>query len=92
MCVRIPILLNLNKLHCIIIAMSCILSHEHAGSFSVVVSIASVVCCSDLFFANRMLHGDVSNEKFFRCSSTIFSGEPVSLYPFNTFALASSIF
>jgi hypothetical protein len=39
-----------------------------------------------------MLRGDVSNDKFFESSPTIFSGEPFSLYPFNTFALASSIF
>jgi hypothetical protein len=49
MCVGIPILLNLDMLHCIIIAMSCIhASHGHADSFAVVVSVASVVCCSDL--------------------------------------------
>jgi hypothetical protein len=45
----ISIPLNLDKLHCIIIAMSCIhTSHDHADSFVVVVSVASVVCCSDL--------------------------------------------
>jgi hypothetical protein len=48
MCVGIPIPLNLYKLHCIIIAKSCMLSHDHADSFTVVVSVASVVCCSDL--------------------------------------------
>jgi hypothetical protein len=48
-CVGIPIPLNLDKLHCIIIAMSCIhASHDHADSFAVVVSVASVVCCSIL--------------------------------------------
>jgi hypothetical protein len=36
--------------------------------------------------------GDVSYDKFSETSSTIFSGEPFSLYPFNIFALASSIF
>jgi hypothetical protein len=48
MCVGIPIPLNLDKLHCTIIAMSCMHSHEHVVSFSVVVNVASVVCCSDL--------------------------------------------
>jgi hypothetical protein len=47
-CVGISIPLNFDKLHCILIAMSCIPSHAHADSFSVVVSIASVVCCSVL--------------------------------------------
>jgi hypothetical protein len=48
-CVRIPIPLNLVRLHCIIITMSCMhASHAHADSFTVVVSVASVVCCSDL--------------------------------------------
>jgi hypothetical protein len=46
MCVGIRIPLNLDKLHCIIIAMTCIhASHDHADSFAVVVSVASVVCC-----------------------------------------------
>jgi hypothetical protein len=44
------------------------------------------------FFPDRTLRGDVTNDKFFGCSSTILSGEPFSLYPFNTFALASSLF
>jgi hypothetical protein len=49
MCVGILIPLNLHKLHCIIIAMSCInASHDRADSFSVVVSVASVACCSIL--------------------------------------------
>jgi hypothetical protein len=49
MCVGILIPLNLAKLHYIIIAMSCIhASHDHADSFLVVVSFASVVCCSVL--------------------------------------------
>jgi hypothetical protein len=49
MCVEIPIPLNLDKLHRIIIAMSCIhISHDHADSFTVEVSVASVVCCSTL--------------------------------------------
>jgi hypothetical protein len=47
-CVGIPILLNLDKLHCIIIAMSCMLAYDHADSFTVVVSVASVVCYSNL--------------------------------------------
>jgi hypothetical protein len=48
MCVGILFRLNLDKLHCIILAMSCTLARDHADSFTVVVSIASVVCCSDL--------------------------------------------
>jgi hypothetical protein len=40
--------LILNKLHCIIIAMSCIFAYDHDDSFAVVVSVASVVCCSNL--------------------------------------------
>jgi hypothetical protein len=49
MCVGILIPLNFDKLHCIIIAMSCIhASYDHADSFTVVVSVASVVCCSVL--------------------------------------------
>jgi hypothetical protein len=49
MCVGIPIPLNFDKLHCIIIAMSCMhASHGHADSFVVVVSVTSVVCCSAL--------------------------------------------
>jgi hypothetical protein len=91
-CVGIPVPLNFDKLHCIILVMSCMLAHYHADSFAVVVSVASIVFVAICFFANRTLHGDVSNDKFFGCSSTFFSGEPFSLYPFNTFALASSIF
>jgi hypothetical protein len=34
------------------------------------------------FFSDRTLRGDVSNDKFSGCSSTIFSGKPFSLYPF----------
>jgi hypothetical protein len=48
MCAGILIPLNLDKLHCIIIAMSCMLAHDHVDSFAVVVSVASVVCCSYL--------------------------------------------
>jgi hypothetical protein len=40
--------LILSKLHCIIIAMSCMLAYDHADSFAVVVSVAFIVCCSDL--------------------------------------------
>jgi hypothetical protein len=48
-CVGIPIPLNLNKLHCIIIAISCMhASHDHANSFAVVVNVAYIACCSDL--------------------------------------------
>jgi hypothetical protein len=48
-CVGILIPLNLDKLHCIIIAMSCIhASHDHADSFTVVVSVAYVVYYSVL--------------------------------------------
>jgi hypothetical protein len=48
MCVGILIPLNLHKLHYIIIAKSCMPSHDHADSFTVVVSVTSVVCCRDL--------------------------------------------
>jgi hypothetical protein len=49
MCVGIPIPLNMNRLHCIIIAMSCIHTlHDHADYFVVIVKVASVDCCSDL--------------------------------------------
>jgi hypothetical protein len=45
--------------------MSCIhASHDHADSFVVVVSVASVAC-SDLLLSDRTLRGDVSNDKFF---------------------------
>jgi hypothetical protein len=40
--------LILHKLHCIIIVMPCMLAYDHADSFAIVVSIASVVYCSDL--------------------------------------------
>jgi hypothetical protein len=76
----------------VIIVMSCIPSHDHADSFTVVVSVASIVCYSVCFFLDRTLRGDVSNDKFSRSFSTIFLGEPFSLYLINTFALASSIF
>jgi hypothetical protein len=70
MCAGISIPLNLDKLHCIIIAMSCMLVYDHADSFTVVVSVASVVCCS-VFFSDRMLRDVVSNDKFLGCFSTI---------------------
>jgi hypothetical protein len=73
MCVcRNQILLNLNKLHCIIIAMPCIPSHDHVDSFSILVSVASVVCCSDFFLPDRTFCGGVSNDKFFGSLSTMF--------------------
>jgi hypothetical protein len=48
MCVGIPILLKFDKLHCIIIAMSCMLAYDHVDSFAIVVSVASIICCSTL--------------------------------------------
>jgi hypothetical protein len=76
MCVcRNPIPLNLNKLHCIIIAMSCMLAYDHAESFTVVVSVASVVCVAICFFPDRTLCGVVSDDKFFGYSSTILPGK-----------------
>jgi hypothetical protein len=51
MCVGIPIPFKFDKLHCIIIAMSCMFAYDHAESFAVVVSVASVVCCSDLLLS-----------------------------------------
>jgi undecaprenyl pyrophosphate phosphatase UppP len=62
---RNPIPLNLDKLHCIIIAMSCMHSHDHADSFYVVVSVASVVVVALCFFSDRTLRDVVSNDKFF---------------------------
>jgi hypothetical protein len=43
--------LKLDKLHCIIIAMSCMHSHEHADSLAVVVSVVPVVCCRNLLLS-----------------------------------------
>jgi hypothetical protein len=45
--------LNLDKLYCIIIAMSCMLAYDHDDSFSVVVSVASAVCCSTLLLPGK---------------------------------------
>jgi hypothetical protein len=76
MCVGIPILLNLDTLHCIVIAMSCIhASHDHADSFTVVVSVHPLFVVAFCFFPDRMLHGIVSNDEFFGCSSTILPGK-----------------
>jgi hypothetical protein len=69
MCVGILIPLNLDKLHCILIAMSCIHdSHDHADSFTVVVSVHPLFVVPICFFPNRMLRGVVSNDKFYGCS------------------------
>jgi hypothetical protein len=76
MCARISIPLNLDKLHCIIIAMSCIhASHDHADSFIVVVSVHPLFVVALCFFSDRTLCGVVSNDKFFGCSSTILPGK-----------------
>jgi hypothetical protein len=94
-CVGIPIPLNLDKLHCIIIAMSCIhASHDHADYFAVVVSVHLLFVVVFCFFPDRTLRGVVSNDKFFGSLSTHFSGEPFSLYPFTlllSLALYSSL-
>jgi hypothetical protein len=80
---RNSILLNLYKLHCIIIAMSYIhASHDHADSFAVVVSMHPLFVVAFCFFSDRTLRGVVSNN-FFRCSSTISPGKlsrPLSTY------------
>jgi hypothetical protein len=75
MCIGISIPLNLDKLHCIIIDMPCMHSHDHADSFSIVVSVASVVVVALCFFSDRTIRGVVSNDKFFGCFSTILSGK-----------------
>jgi hypothetical protein len=76
MCVcQNPIPLNLDKLHCIIIAMPCMPSHDHANSFSVVVSVHLLFVVALCFFSDRMLHCVVSNDKFFGCFSTILPGK-----------------
>jgi hypothetical protein len=47
-CVGILIPFNFEKLHCILIAMSCMPLHDHLDSFAIVVSIAFVAFCSVL--------------------------------------------
>jgi hypothetical protein len=75
-CVGISIPLNLDKLHCIIIAMSCIhASYDHADSFAVVVSVHPLFVVALCFFSDRTLRGVVSNDKFFGCSLTILPGK-----------------
>jgi hypothetical protein len=75
MCAGIPIPLNLDKLHCIIFAMPCIPSHDHADSFAIVVSVHTLFVVAFCFFSDRTFRGDVSNDKFFGCSSTISPGK-----------------
>jgi hypothetical protein len=76
MCVGIPIPLNLHKLHCIIIAMSCIhTSHDHADSFSIVEVLHPLLAVAFRFFPDRTLRGVVSNDKFSGCFSTILPGK-----------------
>jgi hypothetical protein len=81
---RNPIPLNFDKLHCTIMAMSCIhASHDHADSFAIVVSVHPLFVVALCFFSDRTLRGVVRNVKFFRCSSTILSGKlsrPLSTY------------
>jgi hypothetical protein len=82
-CIGIPIPLNLDKLHCIIIDMSCMHSHDHADSFSVVVSVHPLFVVALCIFSDRTLRGAVSNDNFFGCSSTILLGKlsrPLSTY------------
>jgi hypothetical protein len=74
--------LILNKLHCIIFAMPCIPSHDHADSFAVVVSVHLLFVIVICFFSDRTLRGVVSNDKFFGCSSTIFPGKLPAPYLF----------
>jgi hypothetical protein len=76
--------LILNKLHCIIIAMSCIhVSHDHAASFTVVVSVHPLFVVAICFFPDRTFRDVVSNDKFFGCSATILPGKlshPLPIY------------
>jgi hypothetical protein len=74
-CVGISIPLNLDKMHCIIIAMSCMLAPDHAESFPVVVSVHPLFVVAFCFFSDRTLRDVVSNEKFFGCSSIILPGK-----------------
>jgi hypothetical protein len=67
--------LILHKLHCIIIAMTCMHSHDHADSFVIVVSLHPLFVVALCFFTARTLRGVVSNVKFFRYSSTILPGK-----------------
>jgi hypothetical protein len=67
--------LNLDKLHCIIIVMSCMLAYDHAEYFAVVVSVHPLFAIALCFFSDRMLCGVVSIEKFSGCSSTILLGK-----------------
>jgi hypothetical protein len=64
--------------------MSCIHdSHDHAESFPVVVSVHPLFVVAFCFFPDRMLRGDVSNDKFYGCPSTILPGKlsrPLSTY------------
>jgi hypothetical protein len=74
-CVGIPIPFNLDKLHCIIIAMPCMHSNDHADSFALVVSVHPLFVVEFCFFSDRALRGVVSNDKFFGCSSSILPGK-----------------
>jgi hypothetical protein len=63
--------------------MSCMLAYDHADSFSVVVSVHPLFVVAFCFFSDRTLRGVVSNDNFFRCSSTILPGKlsrPLSTY------------
>jgi hypothetical protein len=80
-CVGIAIPLNLDKLHCIIIAISCVPSHDHADSFAVVVSVHSLFVVALCFFSDRTFRGVVSIDKFSGCSSTILPGKLSHLLP-----------
>jgi hypothetical protein len=82
-CVGIPIPLKFDKLHYIIIAMSCMLTYDHADSFPIVVSMHPLFIVALCFFSDRTFRDDVSNDKFFGCSLTILPGKlsrPLSTY------------
>jgi hypothetical protein len=74
-CVRILIPFNLDKLHCIIIAIPCMHSNDHADSFALVVSVHPLFVVAFCFFSDRALRGVVSNDKLSVCSSTILPGK-----------------
>jgi hypothetical protein len=56
--------------------MPCIhASHDYANSFAIVVSVHPLIVVALCFFPDRTLRGVVSNDKFYRCFSTILPGK-----------------
>ena len=72
---RTPVTLNPIKLHCIILAMSCMLATDHADSFAVVVRFASVAYSSICFFPDRNTKWWHEIRQFSGCFSTILPGK-----------------